>query len=395
MPRSNFGHIKYLAKDKYRIFWDGPPKDDGSRNQCSLVVYGTLDDAEIALARKRIGQTSFDPRCTYSELWASRVVPSFERDELQTRTIEGHERVWHRELKSRIGGDRVAGTTSEYVESVLAEISSPWVQRSAKSLWKKMFNIAIRAGLNERNPVDRYVRIKPTVPRKRRLLDASEVHGWMRTIQGIKYEGLLLAEAGGGLRPEEAAALLKEDVTRWEYRGRTYALVNVDKALVPTRCGRELKGTKNGFSTREGVIGAPFASRLLELCEGGSGPLCGSDIPHADGTPWGALDYPSPITVTNNFRAWCQRSNVEYINPGSLRKSFSIMHGEAGSPDSLVALAMGHSDGTTRGKNYQRATRRGMMMIADLLADLILDASQEPLHNSADASVTRCYAISD
>lgn len=377
MSRSNFGHVQYLSHNRYRIYWDDPPKEDGSRNQRSPIVHGTREDAEIELARRLVGKTGFDDRTTYSQLWTSKVVPSFERDGLQTRTVEGHERVWHRELKPRIENARVAGTTSEQVERVLAEIASAWVQRSAYALWKKMFNIAIRAGLRERNPVDRYVRIKAAVPARRRLLDASEVPEWMESIRGIKYEGLLLAEAGGGLRPEEANALLKDDVTRWEHRGKTYALVNVDKALVPTRNGRELKCTKNGFSTREGVVGAPFAPRLLELCEGGTGPLCGSGRPHEDGEPWGALDYPSPITVTNNHRTWCQRNGVDYVNPGSLRKSFSIMHGEAGSPDSLVSLAMGHSsDGTTRGKNYMRATRRGMVMIADLLEELIDDASQ-------------------
>lgn len=56
MSRSNFGHIQRVSKGKYRIYWDGPPKPDGRRNQRSRTVDGTRDDAEVELARPHPGR---------------------------------------------------------------------------------------------------------------------------------------------------------------------------------------------------------------------------------------------------------------------------------------------------------------------------------------------------
>lgn len=371
MSRSNYGHVQRLGHHKYRIFWEGPPKPDGGRNQQSRTISGTRGDADMELARIYLGSRNFDQRMTYADLWSLKVAPSFVIDELQTRTVEGHVRVWERELKPRIGSIRVVNTTSELVSRTLAEIDSPWVQRSTYALWKKMFNIARQAGLEKENPVNRYVKRKEAKKAKRRLLDAAEVLEWMDAIHGIKYEPLLLMEAGGGLRHEEACALTHEDVEPLEYRGEVYARVGIDKALVTTRTGRELKGTKNGFSERYAIIGWPFAPRILELCVG-SGPLC-KGAAYNDGEPLNGRHYSSPASITNNYRKWCRAHGVDYVSPGHLRESYSVMQGEAGSPDSVVCLAMGHSggDGTTRSKHYQQSTKRGLVMIADTLADLI------------------------
>lgn len=371
MSRSNFGHVQRVGHNKYRIYWDAEPKSDGSRNQQSRTVNGTRADAEAELARVYLNARNFDSRMTYADLWRLKVEPSFTTDELQIRTIEGYVRIWKREMQPRIGSIKVVNTTSELVSRTLAEIESPWVQRSTYALWKKMFNIAKQAGLEKDNPVNRYVKRKPAKKEKHRLLDAAEVLEWMGAIRGIKYESLLLAEAGGGLRHEEACALTHEDIEPIEYRGEVYAQVTINKALVTTRNGRALKETKNGFSERKAIIGWPFAPRLLELCDG-SGPLC-KGAAYRESEPLKEDHYSSPVAVTNNYRKWCRANEVDYVSPGHLRESYSVMQGEAGSPDSVVCLAMGHSggDGTTRSKHYQRSTKRGLVLIADTLADLI------------------------
>ncbi len=373
MPRSNFGTIQYVSKGKYRVWWEDGRMDDGKRKRASKIVNGTKDDAELYLAKIRVGLLGCSDDMTYNELWAAKVQPSFERDGLATKTVENYERVWARELRPRIGGELVASTTCGRAEDVLREIASPWVQRSAYQLWKKICNIAIRERVRPDNPVNRYIRLDRLPEVERRILDASEVVDWMERIRGLKHEAVLLAEAGGGLRPEEGIALLKEDVSRLEHKGRVYAEAVVDKALVSTRNGRELKGTKNGFSERKSIIGWPFAERLLELAEG-EGPLCPNGrVGHEPGSPWEARHYISPVSFTNSYRQWCRDNGVEYVRPGKLRKSWSTMHGEAGSPDSLVQRAMGHSDGTTRGRSYQSATRRGNILIADHLSELIAE----------------------
>lgn len=77
------------------------------------------------------------------------------------------------------------------------------------------------------------------------------------------------------------------------------------------------------------------------------------------------------MTMSHNWRAWCGRHGVGYVRLGDIRTCWSTMHAEAGSPDSLVSMAMGHSDGTTRGSHYLRSTRRALAMIADCLPDAI------------------------
>lgn len=373
MSRSNFGTVQYVSKGKYRVWWEAGRKGDGKRNRPSRIVYGTRDDADLFLAVKKINALGCDEFTTYDEFWAAKVEPSFIKDGLATKTVENHQRVWARELQPRIGRDRVASTTCSRAEDVLREIESPWVQRSAYQLWKKICNLARRERIRTDNPVDRYIKLDRLPEVERRILDASEVVGWMERIRGLKHEAVLLAEAGGGLRPEEGIALLKEDVSRLEHKGRVYAEAVVGKALVSTRNGRELKGTKNGFSERKSIIGWPFAERLLELAEN-EGPLCPNGrVEHEPGSPWEARHYISPVSFTNSYRQWCRDNGVEYVRPGKLRKSWSTMHGEAGSPDSLVQQAMGHSDGTTRGRSYQSATRRGNVLIADHLSELIAE----------------------
>lgn len=60
-----------------------------------------------------------------------------------------------------------------------------------------------------------------------------------------------------------------------------------------------------------------------------------------------------------------------------MRSSYATMMGEAGAPDSVVAGNMGHSDGSTKGRHYQRVTMRAKCMAADLLTDLLNDVERE------------------
>ena len=120
------------------------------------------------------------------------------------------------------------------------------------------------------------------------------------------------------------------------------------------------------------MIGEPFASRLLEICEG-EGPVCAGPRPWS-GEELSEGHFSSPTTVTHNWRDWCSRKGVAYVRPGDMRSVFATLHGEAGTPDSLVSMAMGHADGgSTKARNYQQRTRRALMVAADSLADYLLE----------------------
>lgn len=353
--RRAFGSIEWLGPDSARIWWTAGGRRHSER------VHGTRLEVERALAMKQIEVEGLTTDAKWGEYWELRVRPSM--GELEATTVAGYEKSW-KMLAPMIAERWISQATPRYVEGVLAKLK-PWQAEKAASLWRKMCRMAVKDGALRRDPFEA-VKVKAAPKRQKRLLDVTEVPAWLEAIRGLKYEPVLLCELGGGLRHEEACALLWEDVQPWEYRGVTYAVLSVSKALVCVSGGKVLKGTKTALSGREVVLGEPFAGRLLELK--GAGPLLASGIiDNADP----AAKYSSPMTMTHNLKVWCEAHGVTYVRPAWLRSTFATLHGEAGSPGTLVSAAMGHSDGTTRGTHYQLMTRRGGALLADTLEEHI------------------------
>lgn len=354
MPKSTFGHIERLGKNLYRCYWH----EDGRRR--SHRVHGSLDDAKDYLASRRIGLAGCSDRTTWREFWAAVVEPSF--DGLAAKTVHNYRRIWERHLAPTLGRRTVASTNAQAADRALARIASPASQKAAKALGRKICNMAVREGILERNP---FVGAKTARAGRRRKepYTAREVEAWLRGMRGSKYEAALICELGAGLRHEEACALTWEDVAEWNGK----AVLRVNKALTTVNGRRELKGTKTADSERVCIMGEPFASRVLELR--GKGPL----VPSAPGTDVRSpCDiYANPATITHNYRDWCRKHGIRYVCPRDLRSTFATLHGEAGSQDSMVALAMGHTDGTTKGRHYQQRTIAGLAMIADNLAEYL------------------------
>ena len=362
MGRPNFGHIERLGHDHYRLFWGKGYRPDGKRDRHTATIHGTRQEAEIFLARQ-IGVKT-PKQTTWNEFFAVYVEPSFEG--LAKRTVDDYHKLWDKYLKPNIGTWKVCETDEDFVDITLAKISAPSTQRHVKDLWRKACRIAVRKKFLDRCPISADTPLKPLRATQKRLLDASEVHTWLDKLQGFKHELALLVMLGGGLRPEEAYGLHYEDFEQWG----DYLVVRVERALTYSN-GKVLKETKNGFSEREVVLGLPFAERAAFLSKRG-GIVCKS------GRLGSPLElYASPHTIGTNYRLWCERKNAPYVQPRYLRSSFATMHGEAGSPDSLVSGAMGHSDGTTKSKHYQQITRRGLALIADNLAEYLRAFEQD------------------
>lgn len=371
MSRSNFGHVQYVSRGKYRVFWDDAAKPDGSRHQRSKTITGTRDDAEVFLARVRAGIEGIDGGVTFNTFWALVVEPTF--GDLASKTVSGYRRVWSKELAARIGSMQVSKLTWRTANTVIGDINAPSVQRAAHRLLKKVCNMAIDEQLLGINPVNRNIRMKRQKRREKTMVEAHDMVRFLASIKGSRYEALTVLEIGGGMRHEEASPILAEDVSRLSIDGRTYAAINIKRALVTVDGRKELKDTKNGFSEREAVLGEPFASRILAIAENTEGPLVPGCSPAGDepNESW----FANPTHVTRNWHKWCDRNGIDYVRFGDMRTVYSILHGEAGSLDSLVSLSMGHSDNTTRGRNYQRSTRRGMVLIADTLTDYLTESA--------------------
>lgn len=367
--RTDYGSYEPMREGKYRLW---PKKKKGARDPVTghlerpnLVFHGTEDEARLELARIYFQHEKPGDGVTYGELWAGVVKPSL--SSLAVRTADGHESIWNRILKDEISDMAVITTTRDDVERVLGGIESPWVQRSTIMTWRKIYNMA---GVGVRNPFDRSINRKKAEPRKRPYLDASDVVAWLESIKGQRWEPVLIAEAGGGLRVEEASALNAEDISPAEYRGRVYAFVDINKALVCARRGRVLKETKNTPSERLMVIGEPFSIPLLDAIPA-SGPIC----PSRGKCKEGAKAYMSPNDITAEYREMCISKDMTYVNPGKLRGSWRSMQSEAGSSDSITRKAMGHVGNETDERNYLRVSKRNLIKLADNLTALIEDES--------------------
>lgn len=351
------GKVEKLGHNRYRVRF----VDKMGKRRCR-TIYGTRAEAMRVKADIERGISGVVASSTFAGYWDSVVLPSL--DGLAAKTREEYVRLWEHDLEPSIGGMPISDIGWEDVQKAMDGIDAPTVQRHAFALLRKICNMAIRDRLLLSNPCDRSIRFKKHKKREKVLVEASDVVTLMEKIEGIKYEPVILCLLGGGLRPEEADALRWEDIQPFEMNGRVYAAVSVSKTIVMTRDGAlEQNGTKTALSERTVLIGEPFASRLLELKRDGV------IVPGRDGKPT------SPMSITHNWKQWCGRNGVPYVSQENMRSSWATMQGEAGSPDSICSLAMGHADGTTKGINYQQATLRGLAMIADNLADYIQSAN--------------------
>lgn len=359
--RSHFGSIQYVSRGKYRVWFYETV--DGDRKRRSKVVHGSRAAAEEFLASKMLCSPTFTT--TYTQFWLSIVKPSMRG--LAEKTVYEYERLWERELKPIIGDIAVSETTHGAANRILAQIDPPSVQHAAARLLKKIANMAVDEGLLAASPVNRRTRLDKHVKAEKELISSCDVYDWLDMIRGIKYEKALVACLGGGLRVEEAYALLHSDITPAERDGRLYAAVSVSKALVTVGSDVVLKETKTETSRRTVIIGEPFATVLLDAPS--KGPICSGREP---AQPLTARSFSSPGTVTRNYREWCRRRDARYVQPKNLRSSFATMHGEAMTPDSVVSGIMGHDDGSTKGRNYQLVTSEAMMNAADNLANYVI-----------------------
>ena len=353
MTRSHFGTIKRIDDTKCRIFWQ-----QGGKKR-SETVYGTVEDAELALAQHKLDSKGTVEDVTVEEYWKIAVEPTF--DALSERTRYDYERLWRVELRPRFGDYRFSMLNWRLVERNLSEIASPIVQRDSYRLLKKVCNLAVRDGLLKSNPVDRSIRLKPYHKKEKVVFSREELPIFMEKARAQKHYYLAMLEIGGGLRHEEACAVTQADLEPFEQDGRSYLAVKVDKALTSVGGRKVLKDTKNGFSVREVVIGEPFASEILSAM---------GNIPVQD-----PMRYQSnPITISRSWKRYCANNGIRHAPFSNMRTMFSVLHAEAGSLDSLVSLAMGHSGQTTRSRNYLKQTRAGMVLIADNLTDYLLGA---------------------
>lgn len=365
MTRSNFGSVQYVSNGKYRIFWDEPHGPDGRRRRRSKTVYGDRNKAEAELARALIdsGRKIEAAGLTVEQAWDV-VMPS-----RLARYTEGSLRnalMAKDMIVGSIGDKPIDDLDKAVVSRALDGVASPYTRAYYAMMLSTLVKDSQEAGLcwYADSPVPKVRQPKSKdVP----LVDATEVNDWIESVSKCKHGVPLIAALGGGLRVEEAFGLHSSDVTSYYVNGRSYVLCHIERVNV-TVSGRMILRDfpKNDFSRREVVIGDPFASAIIPAL-----PSDGWLDPGSRGMPANAS------TAANCYRGYCRRMGMKYVRAGKLRKSWSVMHAEAMSPDLLVCQAMGHADGTMRGQAYSKTTRRAMIRLADNLTSFIEGVSDE------------------
>lgn len=378
MPKSRFANIEKRGENSYRIKWTvgGVPDHE--------TVRGTLADAERRrnVIEMQLSDGKPMSTTTFAEYWEATVWPSC--DGLAPRTRSSYRSDWSKWIEPNIGHMRISRVTWHDLQyKVIDEISSPTKQRQVARLLSKICNMAVRDKLIAASPCHTSFIYKELVSREQTGVDTVSVVAYIEAVAHLKAAVPVLCMIGGGLRVEEASALWWEDLALWRYRGKTYVVVNVDKTLTLVDGRKSFRRkTKTDNSRRRMVIGAPFAPILVEkMAQGLSGPVMATGRPWDEGRAEDA--YTSPSTMGHNLKDFCARRGITYVRPGDMRQSWSTMQSEAGTPDSLIAKAMGHTDGTVRGKHYLKMTPAILAMMADNLEQAIAEANGAALYDES------------
>lgn len=361
--KRRWGRIETLVPgEKYRIWWPVPPDPEtGKRERPTEVVYGTYEDADVALARKRVEAKGADMGTTWSQYWDRDILPSM--DGLAPRTRSDYIYYFERFLRPEIGSLPVSKTDGKLACRVMEGVDPPYAWHYTYALWKKMCNMAVYDKLIPSNPVNRFIPRKAVEKRRGHELLAEDAFPYILGTRGSRYLFLAICSPIGGLRPEEVYALCSWDLTRLG----AYAAADIYKTVtvVDHKKVFALK-TKTEFSRRRMLFAEPFASMLLEAASECDGPLFPG--PKPSGKTPNATWFANPDRIRRNWQGWCDRHGMDYVRPGDMRTIYSDWQSEAGTPDSLVEMSMGHKHASTRGRNYMNWSRRDAENVASSLA---------------------------
>ena len=349
--RSTIGTIEKRGESTYRI------RVMVDSRLYSETVHGSFQDADERLLDIQTRREKPRRAITFSRYWSAFVAPTFSN--LAPKTVSEYNRLWKRDIEPLVGNRKVAEVDWRDVQALADSMAStPSKQRHAFALMRKVCNFAVRDGIIDRNPCDRSIRLEQAAKRPKAEPTFQLVREVAESSLSTKYAPVVLLLLGCGMRVEESCALDWEDIAEAEIDGGRFATASISRTAVSINGSLVMQDrTKTASSARTAVVGEPFASALMSLRA--SGPL----VPSPSGRT-------SPATISHNWRLWCRRNGVPYIPLGHMRSVYATLACEC-ADSSLVSLAMGHTDGTTRGRNYQLSTLHGMAMVARLYGESV------------------------
>lgn len=358
MTRSEFGSITRLDKNRWKIRWSETV--DGQRVQRSRNVRGSRREAERALARIAAdsGRRVPQPTMTLAEYW-----PEYRADieRLAPQTRDGYERAWNTYVEPLFGDCVMEQLTSREVRRRLLTLDAPGAQRNAYKLLRQMYNAANADDLVENMPIKKHMRLDEQHKRDTPTFTLEDVTRFVDAIHGTDAEAIALVQLFGGLRREEATGLRWTDF-RFEnvstlHGETTTAYIAVQRTAQLIQGEVVIGAPKTHRSERTVIITGYPAERLAHIA--GEGWLNGGNKPG------------NPETYASRLATICRNADLPHMTPTGLRATFSTIHQQLGTPDTLVSMMMGHTQISTRYRHYLSANEDAMKRAASALSGAV------------------------
>lgn len=337
----------YIAKDTYRIRWEGAPDPaTGKRRQHSRTVHGSLKDAQAALMGEllRAGkarEVDTTGTLTLRDYWEREYSRDIERLAPQTR--KGYEADWERTVGPVFGHMDMRDCSRRAIRRMLLDIQPPGRQRHAYKLLRQMFNAAFADELIDDNPMLGRMKLDRVERREARTYTLDEAVRAIEAVRGEWVEPIVLMGLCAGLRREEACGLMWEDFrfeTEQTVAGERIAAYAAIQRTAQLIGGEVVVGKpKTERSARTVVVTGAVAERLREVA--GSGWL----------NPRGE-DCGDPERAARAWKGVCGAKGLPYVPLSKLRTTYSTLQAQLGTPDALVSRMMGHTQLSTRYRHY-------------------------------------------
>lgn len=367
MPRSSWGTVQKLGRDRWRVRW--LEWRGSERHRASKVLRCTKREADAFLARMRVEHEfrNSGASCpTFRECWDGWYLPELQRrmadGSLAWNTYKLYDVQWRHRVLHRWGDAVMSEVKASDYQAWLLTLSHVDA-RHANVLVGNMVNCCIR---HDVRGID-FKSVSYRLPRDTRRPDPSDVYTleeYSAICRGLIDAGSVCAVpavlmAFGSARVGEACAPLSSDVSEVEVKGERMAVVRIDKQL--QEHGREATGLKTSESERPIVIWGEWASFILERAGSGEEHLNGNGV----GGPVRRM------TVADHWRRFFREgsTDVRYLPMMKLRNSWeTFMRWGLGIDKDKIDKMMGHTSSDVRSKHYDRPDE---IMFAETVADAL------------------------
>ena len=353
-----------VADDLWLVRVEGNRGRDGRRGQVNRRIHGSFEDAKRAKARLLLeaGKVTKEARLmTVSEAWHDLYRPSVSG--LARSTLRGYDGAWRVHIEPSLGCVKVAALDKRRVQAWVNGIEKPGAARAAFKTLRQLARYCLSEGIIERDPT-----MGVKLPRKPEhepvVYGPRELAVVLNAMRGEAIEPVVIIMCAGGLRREEACALLWEDIAFREAVGidgepAWTARVSVSKTLLQDEGGPYQSRCKTDRSRRTVTIAEPFAGRLHELA--GMGPVA------PDAGSRDELGRMEPVDVSNAYRRIVQALDIPWTPLTNLRHSCATMMRDAGVDATIIAQVLGHTSTAMVYRHYFSRVNKAVDDAADAL----------------------------